>query len=393
MELRSDLRQYHYLEEDRGQWVMQYRPAEEFVKKYTLPTVTALEGTAEDFLQTEEAALWRQTLEEQEYNLHGFPVLAVEKLGYQLAFTRGEARIVEGRDFTEGERIGASRVCIISQTVAQASGLSVGDTIDLQTYWVDRNIGADGDNRRDATEFPTAAIYSGQLGFSSEMESYTIVGLYRQNNAWQDTALPDPYGLSPDTIFVPMGSISGDAITGNRDLFYTLVLHNGKMAEFQALQKEAGYPDLFICLDGGYGKMLTNLDTYEGVSGKALWIGIAAYGVMMALFVVFVPLQQRRTLATMASLGTGRGGKVSYVLGNALCILVPGSILGGLTGALLWKKVVARLMDSVNISIPLEANMAVTATMLVALHLVLMTALILVIAVSITGTRGLIKRK
>lgn len=393
MELRSDLRQYHYLEEDRGQWVMQYRPAEEFVKKYTLPTVTALEGTAEDYLQTEEAALWRKALEEQEYNLHGFPVLAVEKVGYQLSFARDDARIVEGRDFTVEERIGVSRVCIISQAVAQASGLSVGDAIDLQTYWVDRNVGADNDNTRDAKEFPTAAIYSSQLGFSSEMESYTIVGLYRQNNAWQNTVFPDPYGFSPDTIFVPMGSISGDAITGNRDLFYTLVLQNGKMAEFQALQKEAGYPDLFICQDGGYVKILSNLNDFEGVSRKALLIGLAAYGVIMALLMVFVPLQQSRILATMGSLGVPRGRKIGCVLANALCILVPGSILGGLTGALLWEKIAVRLMETVNVSIPLEVDMAVTATALVALHLALMTVAVLLIAVPITGERSLIKRR
>lgn len=392
LELRPDLRMYTYRDGDA--WPVQFISAEEFMEQYSVPTIVSLNGTAEDFLNSEQAALWRQTLEEMEYNLHGFPVLAVDKLGYQLAFARGEARIVEGRDFTQAERTGGSRVCIISEAVALASGLSVGDTIDLQTYALDVNVGSGLDNGQFISNFPSAALYSHALGFTSEKVQYTIVGLYRQNNAWQDDGQPggNPYGFSPDLIFVPKGSISGEALMGINGIMYHLVLHNGKMTEFMALQEKAGYPDLFVCMDGGYTEILASLDAYESVSGNALWVGIAAYGALMTLFLLFIPLQQRRTLATMGSLGVGRGCRILYVLENALCILLPGSILGGLVGALLWDKVAEKLMDSVHVSIPMEANLAITVPMLSLAHLVLMAAAALLVAVPITGSLSFIKR-
>ena len=59
-------------------------PAEEYVPDYRVPTIARLEGEAEDYLSSEEGQLWRQALEEMEISNHGFPVLAVDKLGYQI---------------------------------------------------------------------------------------------------------------------------------------------------------------------------------------------------------------------------------------------------------------------------------------------------------------------
>lgn len=174
--------------------------AEEYVPNYCVPTIVKLDSTAEDYLRSEEGVLWRTTLAEMEISHHGFPVLAVDKLGYQVTFAREQARIIEGRDFAESERINGSKVCIISETVATANGLKVGDTIDLQTYGYDLNINVQQKELRQSTSFPSAAVYSRAMGFTSNMESYTIVGLYRQTNAWQNQA--DPYGMTPNTIFV-----------------------------------------------------------------------------------------------------------------------------------------------------------------------------------------------
>lgn len=392
LELRPDLRMYTYREGD--EWVTQSIIAEEFIKKYSLPTIAPLQSTAEEFLESEEAFLWRKALDEMEYNLHGFPVLAVDKLGYQLAFARGEARIVEGRDFTENERTESSHVCIISEAVALASGLSVGETIDLQTYGLDVNVGSGQDNKFFVSHFPTAALYSSALGFTSGTVQYTIVGLYRQNNAWQDEGQPggDAHGFSPDVIFVPKGSVSGEHLIGTSGIMYSLVLHNGKMAEFQILQEEAGYPDLFVCMDGGYSEILVSLDAYESVSGNAFWVGISTYGVLMVLLLLFVSLQQRRTLTTMGFLGACRSRRILHVMESAIYILLPGSVMGGVAGAFLWKRVAAKLMDSVHVTIPLQANMAQIAPVLIVVHMVLMAFCILLAAIPMTGSRLLIKR-
>ena len=125
-----------------------------------MPTIAKLEGKAEEFLATEQGTLWNQMLTGMEIQNHGFPVLAVDKLGYQTTFSQERTRIVEGRDFSEEERENHAKVCIISQQVAVRNGLSVGDTIDMRTYAYDLNIDVQYSDVSVGSRFPSAAIYS-----------------------------------------------------------------------------------------------------------------------------------------------------------------------------------------------------------------------------------------
>ena len=388
-EIRTDLRQYSYRDENGT--MNYYIPAEEYIPNYCVPTIVKLNNTAESYLDSEDGTLWRQAREEMEISNHGFPVLAVDKLGYQVAFARGESRIVEGRDFTESERMEGTTVCIISESVATQNGLSVGDTIDLQTYACDPNIEVQSSDLMTGTRFPSAAIYSRALGFTSERGTYTIVGIYRQSNAWQNRE--DSYGFTPNTIFVPKGSISGDVRTGTQGIFYTLVLGNGKMKEFQSLQEEAGYPNLFICLDQGYTEIVAGLDAYEGVSSNALKIGTVGCVVIMILFLLLFPCQQGKTLATMSSLGVSRGKRIFHIVISSVCLFIPGTALGGLAGLLLWERVAATLMESVNVQLPLDANMTVLVPCLTAGVSVMTAIAILLVAVIVSGNKGLMRRK
>ena len=387
--LREDLRNKYIFADNQIQYTQV--PADEMTETYKIPTMVKLSGTGEAFLQEAEGQLWKETLEHMEINNHAFPVLAVDKLGYQVAFARGDSRITEGRDFTQEELTRESRVCIISENLAVGNGLSVGDTIPMQTYGYDPNIEIVQREIALGTRFPSAAIYSDVTGFTSQMEEYTIVGIYRQNNAWENQ--DDVYGLTPNVIFVPKGSISGDFRLGNQGIFYTLVLHNGKMKEFQKLQTQAGYPDLFICMDGGYTEIASGLDTYEGVAAKALYIGAGGSAVILLLFLVLCPLQQRKNLFLMGSLGTSPGGKIRHIFVSTMALMVPGVVLGVLTGALLWKQVATVLMGTMYVQIPMEANMAVLAPCLAAGLVAAMAVLVLTLAAAMSGSKGMMNRK
>ena len=385
----TDQRKYYTREEDGVH--LTSISAEEYIPNYCVPTIVKLDGSAEGYLNSEDGALWQTVLEELEISHHGFPVLAVDKVGYQIAFAREQARIVEGRDFTESERINGSKVCIISDTIATANKLKIGDTIDLQTYGYDLNINVQQKELQTSTSFPGAAVYSRAMGFTSDMESYTIVGLYRQNNAWQNQG--DPYGITPNTIFVPKAAITGEALVGKSGIFYTMVLQNGMMDAFKQYQADAGYPDLFICMDQGYGEIVQGLDAYEGVSSNALKIGIAGCIVIMLLFLILFPFQQGKTLATMSSLGAPRGKRIGHIVVSTVCLLIPGAVIGGLAGSLLWKRVAATLMESVNVQIPLEANMSVLAPCLAAGVFAVMAVIIFFVAAMVSGSKGLMRRK
>ena len=387
--MRSDQYEVYYIdgEKIKRKWV----PAEEYVPYYQLPTITPLNSSVDEFLTSEDGALWQEALDKMEINNHAFPILCVEKLGYQAVFAREQARIVEGRDFTESELTNGEKVCIISQTVATKSGLKVGDTIELRTYGRDLSINNQLNEMMIAGSFPTATFYSEALGFSSEMETYTIVGLYRQEDAWQNSH--DSYGFTPNTIFVPKTSVTAEMEIRDKGLYYTLVLENGKLEEFQTLMEEAGLPDLFICYDQGYSEFVASLDAYEDISEKALYIGLAAFAAIILLFLFLYPAQQRRSLRLMGALGASAWGRFRHTFISILCVLVPGAALGGYVGSKLWTRIAAALMEWINIEIALESDMTAIAPRLTAVGIAVVAALALVVCAALSRNRGLMKRR
>ena len=117
-------------------------PQSEYEQYYSVPTIAKLtEGqSAEEFLSSKKGVEWSEMLSDLDINNHALPLIAVDKIGYQADFAREQARIVEGRDFSEKELSDGSRVAIISQSLAAANNISVGDTIDLSSYSYDYNI-------------------------------------------------------------------------------------------------------------------------------------------------------------------------------------------------------------------------------------------------------------
>lgn len=386
---QTDLFEVHYWDEDAlfRKWITY----DEYAPYYQLPTITPLNGSADDFLASEEGALWQEALGKMEINNHGFPVLCVDKLGYQPIFAREQARIVEGRDFTESELANGEKVCIISQSVATRSGVQVGDAIQLRAYGYDPSFELQRQDLLLGGEFPSAALYSEAVGFTSEMETYTIVGLYRQEDAWEDSY--DSYGLTPNTVFVPKSSVTAEMQIRDKGIYSTLILQNGKMEEFKALLAEDDHSNWFVCYDQGYSEFVASLDAYEEVSEKALYIGLAAYAVLMLLFVFLFPVMQRKMLITMLSFGAPRGKRIEHICVSAAAILLPGTVLGAFAGSKLWTQVAARLMQSLNIEIPLEANMPVIAPTFAAAHLLLMMLVVLFTAILLSGSSGAMKRK
>ena len=354
-----------------------------FVKYYATPTIAPLTGTAEEFLASEEGALWRQILEETEINNHAFPVLTVDKAGYIGDFAREQIKLTQGRDFTEEDSENGARVCILSETVAQLNGLKLDDTITMNPYGYDANVTGQRSMYYPSsvnplkTTNPGAAFYSRYLGLG-EPEAYTIVGFYRHENPWNENS---DYGIIPNTILIPQNATNQETVSlEGAGIYRSYVLENGAAEEFRKLTEEAGYPALFIYYDQGYSEIKAGLDAYTGVSSRALYVGIGAYAVMLVLFLLLFPMRQRENLATMRSLGAAPADRFRHVVLSALGLLLPGSVLGCAAGLLLWDTLSAELMESVSVTVPLVSDgtgMVLTAAiqLLTALAVVCITAL------------------
>lgn len=323
----------------------------------TEPEVIRMEGDAEAFWQTEAGAVWQQYLRDAQVNNHAFPIIGVDRLGYIANFAQGIARIVQGRDFTQAELDSGAKVCILSESLAVANGLSIGDTICPLYYGFTQE--TDRQHRimkGYGTTEPTAYFYGKDTSFCGNPEEYTIVGLYRAPE-WDDPG-ENLYYFTPNTIFAPKNSVSGPMDYSDQAFFRTIVLENGKIQEFMQLMSDAGLDGLFICYDQGYSQIHDAYQDFLSAARGAALIGTMVFCIVLVLFCMLFPGRQDKTMKIMERLGAAQSDKLRHIVVSSMGILIPGTVIGMGVGLFLWDKVSALLLRSskVMIEISLDAG-------------------------------------
>lgn len=351
-------------------------------EQYSVPTIAHLEGNVVDFLSSDGGQLWQEALDAIAVNNQCFPILGVDNLNYIADFIRQKARISQGRDFTAEELSDGAKVCILSESLAEANGIAVGDTITLRYYEYDYDSPYQSflleDPMAAGIQSPAAVYYTATTPFVNEGESYTVVGLYR-NNGWEEPE-NNIYSFTPNTVFVPKTSVSGTMDYADQGLFRTIVLENGSMAAFRSATEAAGYGNLFTYYDQGYSEVQGQMTNFQDMANKAVITGIALAGAMLLIYLLLLPLQQKKTLYTMTSLGASPFHKLRHVLSCVLVHLIPGAVIGFALSQLLWQQVSDKLIaaSEVTVAFTLEVEsslMAVTAAMASVLTLMLSAVL------------------
>ena len=85
----------------------------DYTSRYRIPTIARLDGTVEDFLNSEAGEPWQAALERGAVNHHSFLVMGVDMMDYLADFSLQRSQIVAGRAFTDEELETGTRVCII----------------------------------------------------------------------------------------------------------------------------------------------------------------------------------------------------------------------------------------------------------------------------------------
>lgn len=356
------------------------------------PTLIALEGTAEEFLASEAGKLWAQALQQTEISNHTFPIAGVDDLRFVADFATQNTVISEGRIFTDEELANGARVCVISDVLAQRNGLSVGDTICARYFSADTTSPLYTDiSQNQGIINATADFFTAGAVMDEEATEYTVVGIYSQSYLW-DTTAENLYAFTPNTIFVPKTAVTGEMKYGTNGMFRTLLLKNGSVTEFSALLSAAGLESLYTCYDQGYSDLVDNLFSYDMIAEQALQIGLIVYGIVIGLYLLLFPGRQGKELATMSSLGTGRGRRIVHMLLSSLGILLPGTLLGILLGIALRQEVLDALTQTVSVVLPLEmdAQSLVQVGLLQFLAAILLTA---AVALPMTRNRSLMQRR
>ncbi len=334
---------------------------EEFAARYAQPTIVRLEGSVEDFLAGEDGRLWQAALDDLNVNCHTFPVIGADDLNYVAAFATGRATITQGRAFTEEELAAGAKVCVLSRSLAEANGLSVGDTIDPRFYDVDPldPIGpsvADGLTAGSGLVNPRAGHYrAASTPFAEEVGPYTIVGLYEQKEEWGDVD-NDFYSFTPNTIFVPKAAVPSTGLESEHGLFHTLIIRSDRLHTLQLLTVEGDVDDIFYYYDNGYAAVAATLEDYRQAAELLLPIGLVVYAIVIFLFLFLFPGRQGKDLAMMSSFGAQNGRRVGHMVVSCLGIVLPGTVIGTVVGLLLWQRVSLQLQDWVSTAVSVELD-------------------------------------
>ena len=363
---------------------------EEYDQRYETPKIAPLEGSVEDFLTSEEGALWKSALECTEINNHAFTVIGVDRLNYLAEFSLQYAKIVQGRDFTADELESGARVCLVQEALATAQGMEVGDTVTLSFYSTDRSLPYQS-FREDGKGIlnPTASFYFATTPFTETAE-YTIVGFY-QDESWPDVE-ENPYGFSANTVFVPKSSVQTPMEESESIVLNTVVLENGMLEEFHELVLASGFGGRLRYNDQNYGTIAANFHNYETLGRQVLVIGAVIYTVLLALFLLLYPGSVRKNIRTMQSFGAGFFRRFGYVLTSSLAIVIPASLLGGWVGSLLWDEMVAALQTTAESAVALQIEPGMLAGVAGA-QLLAALVLSIFVALFVAAPTGISRRK
>ena len=326
----------HYIQEDGS-----YRFVSSADVEARIPTFTPLEGSLEHFLAEPENELWQKTLEEMSITLHSLPLLGTNCLESVYAFQQGSSYIVQGRSFTQQEYRDGAAVCVISEAVAQKSGLSVGDTLSISQYEPLVNDATylsltpspyTGDllqrTQGLGTELnnPFIRPYLSQYGFATQEDRFTVVGIYRQETWWD---LEGAYAMTPNVMFAPSGALADCAYQeAAGGVYLSVVLENGAAQDFEAAAAGTGMASRWLVDDQNYTSVKAGVDQLRTTALILLAACLVGWLVVMMFYLVLYQGGERRNLGIMISVGAGKKRAVRYLFGSGLVLAALGTVLG-----------------------------------------------------------------
>ena len=342
------------------------------------PHVTRIDGTVEEFLADPDNAEWLDTLEVQGMAHHSIPLLGTDSLEAMYIFANNQARIVDGRSITREDYDSGARVCVLSTTLAEKSGITVGDTIPISQFWCYN--GSEGDNWSTSTtpddgklNNPTIGNISSETELMTRDEEFTVIGLYQLTNEWSENS----YDVTPNTVFIPKkaqipGGFGGFSHNGtvtyldenseektaslsspdaSWGVYHSVKLKNGTAEEFLEALAGTELEGEYIVTDQGYGSILGSIRAVSESSRQLFALVCAGWLLLLLLYLLLYQGMQRRNLGIMRSLGASPKVARRYLLGSGMAVAASGVALGSCISLGLLAKVQELLYDAATVTV------------------------------------------
>ena len=337
----------------------------QYQKKYRqnkpFPDMTLLDRPLDEFLAASENELWQRRLQDLDVTLHSLPMLGTQRLESVFGFNQGTMYISEGRSFTEEEYCSGAKVCVISEAVARQNGLSVGDAIPLSQYeplqeytdlmsFSERNEGVRTSgllihtvvtmntenptgSSRDLLNNPFIHPYFSENKFSTQDEQFTIVGIYRQEDWWEET---NSYAMTPNVIFAPRNALADCAYTEDMGgVYFSAVLKNGTLETFAKKLEGTDLEGKLLTFDQNYDSISSSVTQLHTVSTVLAMVCLACWVVVIALYILLCQNRERSNLGIMRSVGASRRQIVSYLFISGVLLFLAAVIIGVPCGRIL----------------------------------------------------------
>ena len=322
-----------------------------------LPCFTEYTGSWQSFLDSEEGRIWRESvIPFCEMNYSAVSLVPTDNLYSLLSFAEGSSYLLEGRDIEREEYDRGDKVCLVSASWAQKNGISAGDDLTLDVYDTRLlRLGAFMQPSPWSKQIMVNVYTQEPLKEEKRIaggERYRVVGIY----GGPEFEYGD-YVFDANTIYVPARSLDvPSALTDSSSFFYprnySVILENGKAADFEAELAERGFGGAFVYYDGGYEEAAGAIGAVIENANKLFAVGAAAFvsAGVLALFLGFRALKS--SLTTARRLGEESTAVARKCLGAMALPLSLGFLTGTGLAAFLFKLITARFV-SADLELPL----------------------------------------
>ena len=308
-----------------------------------LPFIAEYTGDWQDFLNTDEGKVWKDTIIPlTELNQNSVGVILTNNLNSIYNFNSGIASILEGRAFSDEEYENGSDVCIISASLALRNNLSVGDKISLDYY----NTGAtkrdllipDLNYRSDYYYTRLTLTPENRLGIERECE---IIGIYTSPEFTDGQ-----YNFTADNIFVPKKSIPDAEQYENPDIAYlnAFVIKNGMKDDFEAYMAEHDMGESFIYVDMNYADALPALEALSANALRMLSIGCAIFVFVAIIGFYLICRQMKYSIRSVRLIGVEASVVRKQLFSALIGLSAIAALLGAALGAALFKTITAAVL-------------------------------------------------
>ncbi len=333
-----------------------YGSKDESCADAAIPAVERWDGDPQTFFEETPHDAWRTFRDAWELQSHTLPVIGTERLETVFAFLQGDAAMIEGRSFTEEEYAAGARVMVISEIMANRTGLSVGDTVPLSQCLCtedakDRLKNGYPLNNPVVDRFLPGRTYT-------EAEPFEIVGVFRQQAEWSGGT----YAFTPNTVFIPrraqladgFGTIGRETPSGPQapdgqtdmyGMYLSLELENGNVEEFQLALEQSPYSGQFYVYDQGYEAVQKDVNGLTASMALLLWIALGAWVLLLILYLLMYQSSQKKAIGTMRSLGAPPSKAAVYLSVSGLLVALVGIAVGTVLSRVVLEAVQQRVLS------------------------------------------------